>query len=532
MYLDSPSVVFDRLARDNPEAPSVTLQDVRWTRGQIAAAAERAAVRLTALGVRRGDRVGIARRNAAAHLVLFLACARLGAVLVPLNFRLPAAECARILADAGCGVVVCGPRHADEFEAAGVDFPGMTRVVHDLDPTAGPASDTLPAHWHRWSEVPGDGPAPAPVALADDDLLMLQYTSGSTGRPKGVRQSLGTMRGSWRNYAAACPPSAFEVTLAVAPFGHVGGMHALTLQTLLGGGNVVVQRKLEVRSALGLVERERVRSTFGVPTMYEAISRHPDFASTDLSSLEVAMVGGASAPTELLELFRRRGVPMYHAWGMTETLGAGTVLPPEDYAAHRHSVGRACVSTQVRVCDPGGAEVPTGTDGELWVRGENVTDGYWGTPAGPESGFAPGGWLRTGDLARLDEGGWVELRGRAKDLIISGGENIHPVEIEQEIRLHPDVLDVCVVGVDNRRWGETPLAVVVLREDAAPMGVEDLRAFLGAKLARFKLPRYLQVTDALPTGPTGKVDRHALTEAAAIMYSPGLPWFPHHGDPA
>lgn len=500
--------------------------DRKWTRRDIAAQVALAASALRTLGVEKGDRVTFMRRNVSTHFVLFLACSRLGAVFVPLNFRLSPVEARDIVADCGARVAVFGPEEANNMDRWGVTLVATKGVVDDLE---NPVSGVDP-HWMRFSRVDPSGPV-APEPGTSTSLAMLQYTSGSSGRAKGVCQTLGNIHASWNNFTAAFQPSAFQTTLAFAPFAHVGGFHSLTLQTFLSGGVVVLQRQFDVGRALMLIEREHVTSVFGVPSMYDAMSRHPAFPTTDLSSLEVALVGGASASQELLTRFKDRGVPMYHAWGMTETLGLSTVLDPRDFPMHPTSVGKECEETRVRIALPDGSEAPTGTVGEIMVHGKNVAPCYWGNIEANKD-FAPDGWLHTGDLASKDAEGFIELRGRRKDLIISGGENIYPAEIERVLGTATWVKDVCVVGLENRRWGESPLAVIVPAPGAPKPTVEDVRQFLDGRLAHYKLPRYVEVLDQLPLNSSGKVDRKGIREAVAILHSPGLPWFPHYDDVA
>lgn len=529
MSYESPAVALDRLTAEDPHRAAITVLEHTWTRADIQGFATRTANRLLELGVRRGDRVAAVRRNAALHLLLTAAASRIGAVVVPVNFRLPASEVARVLADSTPAVVICGPKHADEFDAVLHLFGPTIWVVDDMDPTTDPVSATLSGAWTRYSELPGgehDRPVPPPLDVGADDLLMLQYTSGSTGAPKGVRMSYGNVWASWDNFIRTLPlgrPD--DVCLAVAPFGHVGGLNTFALQVFCAGGKVVVQRQFDVGSALELIERESVTCTFGVPTMYEAMARHPDFATRDLSSLRVALVGGATAPAALLSTFLDRGVPLCNTWGMTETTGGGISLVPSDAADHLGSVGRALPNTQVRLVDPEtGVDVPEGRVGEVWVRGGNVTSGYWGMVSDESLGFTHGGWLRTGDLADRDAAGYVHLRGRMKDMIISGGENIYPAEVEREIATHPDVAEVAVVGVPDARWGESPMAFVVLKTGRSRLSLDALRGYLTGRLARYKLPRHLHLLDALPTGATGKIDTRALAAMAAASHDPGEPW--------
>jgi len=499
-----------RLAEADADRLAVVVEEHRYSRADVAEDAGRLAAALVGAGVGPGDRVAVMRRNAALHLVATIACSWIGAIVVPLNFRLPAAEAAGIIADCTPKVVICGPLHAEEWDADLPQGTGDARwVVDDLDPIAG-QPPRLSTRWTPLSSLrSGAGPTPDPVVPDPGSELMILYTSGSTGYPKGVRLTHRNVWASWANMTEALPITPQDVTLAVAPFSHVGGINTFTLQAVVEGGTVVVQRRFDVHQGLLQIEEHRVNSTFGVPAMYRAMSLDPAFDTTDLSSLRVLLAGGAPAPTDLVATFRRRGLPLTVSWGMTETTGGGTVLRLADADTHPGSVGTPNLNTEVLIADYG-TDAPItkpGRVGELLVRGANVTPGYWGRA--PEA-FLPDGWFRSGDFAMRDAEGFVYLMGRSQEVIISGGENIYPAEIENHLAEHPAVADVAVVGVPDLEWGETPLAFVVPRDPQAPPELAELRDFLTPVLARFKLPRRLRIMPVLPHGPTGKVDRAAL----------------------
>ena len=264
--------------------------------------------------------------------------------------------------------------------------------------------------------------------------------------------------------------------------------------------------------------------TFGVPTMYDAMARHPDFGSRDLSSLKTAIVGGACCPKDLCDVFTARGVPLANSWGMTETAGGGTLTPPKDMARHCAQVDKAAPGMKMRVAREDGSEASVGEVGELWVSGPSVSPGYWGKPEGQGCGFSDDGWFHTGDLVSVDAEGFYTVEGRTKDLIISGGENIYPAEIETVLRNHPAVAEAVVVGMPDNRWGELPAAFVVA-DDGADLDLEEVRAFAATRLAKYKVPRTMAELDAIPLGSTGKPDRGALARIAARHHDPGPRWY-------
>lgn len=505
----------------------IVVDSFSYTRAQILEAADALAAGLAAYGVGQGDRIAIIRRNAPIHMIALLAASRIGAVLLPLNFRLSSVECQAIIDDAGCAAVLCGPRFARQFDEELDLSPEILWIVDDIDPSIEPPEDdSLHFIWQRLSELyrAGEGMVPDAVPIRADALALLLYTSGSTGKAKGVKLTYGNVFASWAAFSEVLGTGPDDVALAIASFGHVGGLNTFTFATLLAGGLVVVQRKWDVGDALAKIERYRVTRTFGVPTMYDAMARHPDFGSRDLSSLKTAIVGGACCPKDLCDVFTARGVPLANSWGMTETAGGGTLTPPKDMARHCAQVGKAAPGMKMRVAREDGSEASVGEVGELWVSGPSVSPGYWGKPEGQGCGFSGDGWFHTGDLVSVDAEGFYTIEGRAKDLIISGGENIYPAEIETVLRNHPAVAEAVVVGMPDNRWGELPAAFVVA-DDGADLDLEEVRAFAATRLAKYKVPRTMAELDAIPLGSTGKPDRGALARIAARHHDPGPRWY-------
>ena len=525
--LVSPILQFDALARSEPSKTCIVVDSFSYTRAQILDAADALAAGLAASGVGQGDRIAIIRRNAPIHMIALLAASRIGAVLLPLNFRLSSVEGQAIIDDAGCAAVLCGPRFARQFDEELDLSPEILWIVDDIDPSIEPPEDdSLHFIWQRLSELyrAGEGMVPDAVPIRADALALLLYTSGSTGKAKGVKLTYGNVFASWAAFSEVLGTGPDDVALAIASFGHVGGLNTFTFATLLAGGLVVVQRKWDVGDALAKIERYRVTRTFGVPTMYDAMARHPDFGSRDLSSLKTAIVGGACCPKDLCDVFTARGVPLANSWGMTETAGGGTLTPPKDMAEHCAQVGKAAPGMKMRVAREDGSEASVGEVGELWVSGPSVSPGYWGKPEGEGCGFAGDGWFHTGDLVSVDAEGFYTVEGRAKDLIISGGENIYPAEIETVLRNHPAVAEAVVVGMPDNRWGELPAAFVVA-EDGADLDLDEVRAFAATRLAKYKVPRTMAELDGIPLGSTGKPDRSALARIAAHRHDPGPRWY-------
>jgi fatty-acyl-CoA synthase len=432
-------------------------------RAAFAYEVEAAAQALRAQGVGPGRIVAWLGLNSAAMLAQLLACERIGAVWMPLNWRLAPTELQQQLTHAGAAAL----RHDDAWSAVA-------------------------------AQLRCDGIA-EPLPSGD---LMLVYTSGTTGRPKGALQ---TQAGMLANLEMAIDAQGFDAatrTLAVLPLFHVGGLCIQVLPTLAAGGVVRLHPRFDAEAWFDDVQRWRPTTTLLVPAVMRALVEHPRWAAADLSSLRFVNSGSQIVPRALIERFHARGVPVAQVYGATETGPVSIVLRPDEALAHVGSVGRPARGVQVRLANDG-------NEGEVQLRAPNLARGYHRLPH--DAAFADG-WFRTGDLARVDGDGFVEIVGRSKELIISGGENIHPDEIEQIALADASVAEAAAVGVPDARWGEVPVLALVAR----PGQVVDearLRAALEAALARFKQPRRIVVLDALPKTALGKVRRSALAQS-------------------
>ena len=428
-------------------------------RAAFAREVEDAAQTLRSKGIGRGCIVAWLGLNSAGMLAQLLACERLGAVWMPLNWRLAPAELQQQLSHAGAALLVHDEAWASTAAALRCE----------------PGADALP---------PGD--------------LMLVYTSGTTGQPKGALHTQASMLANLEMAIDAQGLDATTRALAVLPLFHVGGLAIQVLPTLAAGGVVRLHARFDADAWFDDVERWRPTTTLLVPAVMRALVEHPRWATADLSSLAFVNSGSQIVPRALIERFHARGVPVAQVYGATETGPVSIVLRPAEALAHVGSAGRPARDVQVRL-----------VDGEVQLRAPNLARGYHRLPH--DAAFADG-WFRTGDLARVDEAGFVEIVGRTKDLIISGGENIHPAEIEQLALADPAVADAAAIGLPDARWGEVPVLAVVAR---AGRGVDEarLRAALEARLARFKQPRRIVVLDALPKTALGKVRKSALAQS-------------------
>ncbi len=487
---------------------------------------------LQAMGVGKGDRVALAMRNMPEWPVAFFAIVAIGAVCVPLNAWWSPQELAYGVNDSGARVLIVDRQRHDRIGDYGA-MPALEAVL------VARARVPLTGIARRIEDIIGDcaGYATLPdvalpeVAIAPDDSATIFYTSGTTGRPKGA---LGTHRNLSTNILSSAYVSARsylrrgemppepqpKVGLLVIPFFHVTACSASLMGALASGTTLVLMRKWDAGEALALIERERVQITGGVPTIAWQLLEHPDREKHDLSSLEVVQYGGApSAPDLVKRIFEVFGALPGNGWGMTETMATVTQHVGEDYLARPTSCGAPVPVADLKIMAPdGSAELPVGEVGELWARGPMIVRGYWNDRQATAQTFVDG-WVRTGDLARLDDEGFCTIVDRAKDIVIRGGENIYSIEVEDVLYAHPAVTDAALVGVPDRVLGEVPAAVVHLCPGCAASEGE-LQDFVRARLAGFKVPVAIRFSDTvLPRNANGKILKDELR--AMFTAAPG-----------
>lgn len=463
-----------------------------WTYAELDRAAGALASHLVAAGVAAGDRVAWAGRNHAGLVLTLLAAQRVGAVFVPLNFRSTAAETAAAVALCGVGTVVSHPDAAAQL----LELPAGVAVL-------------------AWDEALLAGPAADLRRAAPDDVAALLCSSGTSGSPKAVILTHANLWWSARNLGAVLGSTRDDMTLAVAPMFHVGGLNCFAMATLAEGGTVLVRETFDPHRTLVDLQ-QGVTTVFGVPAMYAALAREPAFAAADLSGVRAAVVGGAPLPAGLIDAYLAQGLTLLPSWGMTELAPAGTLLPHAWVERKPCSVGPALPHLDLELHDPDtGAKVANGAPGEIWARGPQVTPGYWQDPAATAAALHDG-WLRTGDLAVRDAEGCLQLVGRLSETINSGGEKIRPTEVEDALAaLGAAVAELAVVGVPDETWGESVVAVLTPGLGPLP-DLERVRAVAaGAGLGRFKLPKHVVVLAEFPRTGSGKVDRRALRRLAS-----------------
>ncbi|MGA5201078.1 acyl-CoA synthetase [Streptomyces variegatus] len=477
-----------RRARKTPHRTALIHGDTTRTYAGLHDRTTRLAHALRARGVRRGDRIAYLGPNHPSYLETLFAAGTLGAVFVPLNIRLAGPEIAYQLADSGARALVYGPSYAGLVAG----LPGSTDVRVYLE--VGGEYEAAVA------EAPGE-PIDEPVGA--DDTCIIMYTSGTTGRPKGAMLTHGNLTWNAINVLIDHDLVADERALVSAPLFHTAGLNMLTLPVLLKGGTCVLVEAFDPDATFDLVERHRITFMFGVPTMFDQVARHPRWPDADLSSLRILTCGGSPVPTPLIAAYQERGLTFLQGYGMTEAAPGTLFLDAEHAVAKAGSAGVPHFFSDVRVVRPDLSPVGTGEVGEIVVRGPHVMPGYWGLPEETAASFADG-WFRSGDAAQVDEDGYVHIVDRIKDMIISGGENIYPAEIEDQLLAHPDIVECAVIGVPDDKWGEVPRAVVVPRE-GAELDPDEVLASLAGRLAKYKIPKSVVVADGLPRTASGKL---------------------------
>jgi fatty-acyl-CoA synthase len=516
----------------------------RLTYAQMHNRVTRLAHGLRGLGVGRGDRVAYLGPNHPAFLETLFAVGTLGAIGVPLNTRLAAPELARHLTDSGSRALIYGAGQADTVAALRDALPALRDVIAVGEPASGEFG------YAGLLAAAPETDLDEPVGL--DDPCLIMYTSGTTGGSKGATLSHGNITWNALNAVVDADFRQDEIALVVAPLFHTAALNMLCLPTLLKGGAVLIEPGFEPGRALEAIESHRVTSLFGVPAVYDAMAAHPRWPDADLSSLRMLLCGGAPVPEATIRRYTSRGLTFIQGYGMTEASPGALLLDAAHVESKAGSAGVPHFFTEVKVVRPDLTLAPPGDTGEIVVSGPNVMQGYWNQletvlvwgstpppqgqapgPYGPETPRRPSGprdsvasaaampagegtltsgpWFRSGDAGTTDADGYVFVVDRIKDMIISGGENVYPAEVENVLREHPAVADCGVIGVPDARWGEVGRAVVVLRPGAQATEA-DLLSFLDGKIARFKIPKSVRFTGELPRTGTGKILKKRLRE--------------------
>lgn len=496
--------VLQQRTTERPGAAALIFGERTTSFGALAREARQVSNGLISLGTKPGDRIAYLGKNTDHFCALLFGAAAIGAVLVPVNWRLAIPEMRAIIRDAESRLLFVGPGFA--AQAASLDLPDLT--LFSLDGAAPDWTD-----FAAWRDAQSD--ADPGAAAAPDDTCLQLYTSGTTGLPKGVelthRNCLAMLTALGMNGCGSVGPE--DVLLICMPLFHAAGVLPM-LVGLVNGSTVVMLAEMDVTAIIAAFAAHKVTWLILVPAALLMVVQHPAAAGADFSSLRSLAYGASPIAASLVlqakALFPNAG--LYHLYGLTEATGAGTISPPEAHDPARgklQSCGLPYPTLELRVVGPAGAPVPPRTVGEIVLRGPTVMKGYWRNPEATRAAFTADGWLRTGDAAYMDEDGFFYVHDRVKDMIVSGGENVYPAEVENALYGHPAIADVAVIGVPDERWGESVKAVVVLKPGASA-SAEDIVAYARERIAGYKLPKSIDFADTLPRNPTGKLLKRVL----------------------
>ena len=500
-----------------PDRAGIVFGGERWTYGQTSERVNQLANGLARIGVEKGDRMGILQVNCNQYVESYFAAAKLGAIFVPLNFRAKADELAYMITHAEVKVLFVGSRYMDMVNGMLSQLVSVKHCI-SLDEDHGKMAS--------YEEVIRSSSSEEIFReIGDEDITILMYTSGTTGRPKGVPLRHNAFVSYVLENVDPASPDIEERNLLTVPLYHVAGVQAM-LSAIYGGRTLVMMKQFEVKEWLETIQRERATRAMLVPTMLKRIIDDSDFNHCDLSSLKVITYGAAPMPFEVINkaIQVMPWVRFINAFGQTETASTITMLGPDDHVIEgteeekrrklkrlSSSIGRPLPDVEVKIVDEEGKSLPPLEVGEILARGSRIMTGYWRDEQKTAQALTSDGWLRTGDMGYMDEEGYIYLSGRADDMIIRGGENISPEEVEEVLHSHPKVEEAAVIGVPDVEWGQEPRAVVVLKkgEVTAP---EEIIEYCRSNLAGFKRPRSVVFVDALPRNPMGKVLRKKLRE--------------------
>lgn len=453
-------------------------------------------------GIEKGDRVGVLAMNSTDMFEMQHACAKIGAIFLPLNWRLTVSELEFIINDAAPKIMI----HDSQFNNEIAELKKKTSFSQSLE-TSGGGGDTP-----YEAAIREAGSKPDAVELTHDDVWTIMYTSGTTGLPKGAINTYGMTFYNAVNMGFPMEFTPEAVALTILPLFHTGGLNCYSSVALYVGGTTLVMRAFDPAECLRLIDDADVGLThfFGVPANYLFMSQHPDFVTTDFSRLVCAGIGGAPTPIPLLETYETRGIALQQGYGMTETSPTVLVQDAAMATGKPGSTGKLAMNTQVRVVGEGGKDVAQGETGELWVKGPNITPGYWNRPEASAEAITDG-WLHTGDACRMDDEGHYYIVDRWKDMYISGGENVYPAEVESILFKMEGIADIAIIGVADDRWDEVGCAVIV-KAPESDISADDLLLYCQDKLARFKIPKHVKFMDELPRNATGKVLKRVLKD--------------------
>jgi acyl-CoA synthetase (AMP-forming)/AMP-acid ligase II len=500
-----------------PERDCIVFEGKRWSYAQTWGRVNRLANALRMIGAEKGDRIGILQVNCNQYVETYYASAMMGAIFVPLNFRAKSDELSYMITNAEAKILFAGSRYLEMVDRM---LPELPTVKHCI------LIDRKDEKKLYYEDVVGSASSDESfLEVGDEDITMLMYTAGTTGRPKGVPLRHSAFVSYVLENVDPASPDIEEKNLLTVPLYHVAGIQAM-LAAIYGGRTLVMMRQFEVKEWLEAIQGEKATRAMLVPTMLKRVIDDPDFNRYNLSSLKVITYGAAPMPFEVINkaIKMMPWVKFINAFGQTETASTITALGPGDHRIEGteeekerklkrliSSIGKPLPDVEVKIVDEEGRALPSLEVGEIWARGPRIMTGYWRDEQRTSQVMTGDGWLRTGDIGWMDEEGYIYLAGRGDDMIIRGGENISPEEVENILHSHPKVEEAAVIGVPDPEWGQEPRAVVVLKRGEKATS-EEMIEFCRSRLSGFKRPRSVVFIDSLPRNPMGKVLRKKLRE--------------------
>jgi acyl-CoA synthetase (AMP-forming)/AMP-acid ligase II len=499
------------------ERDVIVFEGSRWTYAQFNERVNRLAYSLSALEVKKGDRIGMLSVNCNQYMEVYFATAKLGAIFVPLNFRAKADELNYMIANAEAKILCVGSRYLDMVDSLLPQLPTIKNCISIDNASNGKFYYEDLIHTSSSDESMGE--------IGDEDITILMYTAGTTGRPKGVPLTHNGFVSYVLDNVEPASPEIEERNLLTVPLYHVAGIQAM-LAAVYGGRTMVMMRQFEVGEWMETVQREQVTRAMVVPTMLKRVIDDPDFTTYDLTSLKVITYGAAPMPFEVIKkaIEVMPWVRFINAFGQTETASTIAALGPEDHIIEgteeeqdkklkrlTSSIGKPLSDVEVKIVCEEGSMLSPGEVGEILVKGPRVMTGYWGDEEKTSQVISPDGWLRTGDMGWIDDEGYIYLAGRGDDMIIRGGENISPEEVEDVLHSHHQVEEAAVIGIPDPEWGQEPRAIVSIKK-GGDTTQEDIMEYCRSRLAGFKRPRSVIFVDSLPRNQLGKVLKKELRE--------------------
>jgi acyl-CoA synthetase (AMP-forming)/AMP-acid ligase II len=500
-----------------PDRKSIVFGNEKRTYLETLERVKKLANALDKLGVKKGDQIGMIQVNCPQYIESYFAAAKLGCIFIPLNYRAKADELAYMIAKAEAKLLFVGCRYMGMIDSLLPKLPAVKKCISiDID---GGGKDGYEALLETAS------PAEVIRQIEDEDTTILMFTAGTTGRPKGVPLKHSAFVAYVMDNVEPANPDVEERNLLTVPLYHVAGMQAM-VAAIYGGRTLLLMKQFEVKEWLETVQREQATRAMLVPTMLKRVIDYPDFPDYNLKSLKILTYGAAPMPFEVIQKAIRvmPGVNFINAFGQTETASTIAILGAEDHRIEgteeekqkklkrlASSIGKPLLDVEVQIVDEEGKKRHSYEVGEIWARGPRIMTGYWRDEERTSQTLTPEGWLRTGDMGWMDNEGYIYLAGRGDDMIIRGGENISPEEVENVLYSHPKIEEVAVIGIDNPEWGQEPRAIVVLKHGETATS-EEIIEYCHSRLAGFKRPRSVILLDSLPRNPMGKVVKKILRE--------------------